>query len=57
MSNTVDLIRTTVTPEALWGIVGNIVPIALVVTLFSLGFYLVRRQLKKVAKAKSCREL
>lgn len=52
MSNTVDIITTTVTPTALWEIVGNVVPVALVVTLFSLGFYLIRRQLKKVAKAK-----
>lgn len=52
MSNTISTITTTVTPEALWGIVGNIVPLALVVTLFALGFYLVRRQMKKVAKGK-----
>ena len=52
MTNTVTAISSAVTSEALWGIVANIVPIALIVTLFSLGFYLVRRQLKKVAKAK-----
>lgn len=52
MENTVAIIADTVTPTALWGIVGNVVPIALIVTLFALGFYLVRRQLKKVSKGK-----
>lgn len=52
MTNTVGTITAAVTADALWGIVGQVVPIALIVTLFSLGFYLVRRQLKKVAKAK-----
>ena len=52
MTNTVSTITAAVTPEALWGIVANVVPIALIVTLFALGFYLVRRQLKKVSKGK-----
>lgn len=52
MSNTVSTISSTITADALWGIVGTIVPFALTVTLFALGFYLVRRQLKKVSKAK-----
>lgn len=52
MANTISTITTTITGEALWGIVGQVVPVALIVTLFSLGFYLVRRQLKKVSKAK-----
>lgn len=52
MTNTISTITASVTPEALWGIVANIVPLALVVTLFALGFYLVRRQMKKVSKGK-----
>lgn len=52
MENTVTAITSAVTPEALWGIVGTVVPIVLIVTLFSLGFYLVRRQMKKVSKGK-----
>ena len=52
MANTVSTITTTITADALWGIVGNVVPIALTVTLFALGFYLVRTQLKRVSKGK-----
>lgn len=53
MTNTVDIISNTITSDALWGTVGQVVPIALTVTLFALGFYLVRRQLKKVSHAKA----
>lgn len=52
MANTITAITTAVTPTALWEIVGEVIPLALVVTLFSLGFYLVRRQMKKVSKGK-----
>lgn len=52
MTNTVTAITTAVTADALWGIVAQVIPIVLIVTLFSLGFYLVRRQLKKVSKGK-----
>lgn len=52
MSNTIATVTSTITAEALWGIVGNVIPVSLVVTLFALGFYLVRRQLKKVSHAK-----
>lgn len=52
MTNTVGIINETITSAALWDTVGQVVPIALTVTLFALGFYLVRRQLKKVSKAK-----
>ena len=51
MTNTISTITTTITADALWGIVGNVVPVALTVTLFALGFYLVRKQLKKVSRA------
>lgn len=52
MANTVALIGQTVTSEALWATVGNVIPVTLIVTMFALGFYLVRRQLKKVSKAR-----
>lgn len=52
MTNTISVITSTITAEALWGIVGNVIPVALTVTLFALGFYLVRTQLKRVSKAK-----
>lgn len=52
MANTVALIGQTVTADALWATVGNVIPVTLIVTMFALGFYLVRRQLKKVSKAK-----
>lgn len=52
MTNTVTAITGAVNAEALWGIVGNVVPVVLIVTLFALGFYLIRRQMKKVSKGK-----
>lgn len=52
MTNAISTITTTITADALWGQVGNVIPVALTVTLFALGFYLVRRQLKKVSKGK-----
>lgn len=53
MTNTVAIMTDTITPDALWGVVGNVMPFALVVVLFSLGFYLVKKQTKKVAHAKA----
>lgn len=52
MANTIAVIGETVTADALWATVGNVIPVTLIVTMFALGFYLVRRQLKKVSKAK-----
>lgn len=52
MANTVAVIGETVTAGALWETVGNVIPVALITTMFALGFYLVRRQLKKVSRAK-----
>lgn len=52
MAAAVNTITTTITADALWGIVGNVIPVALTVTLFALGFYLIRTQLKRVSKAK-----
>lgn len=52
MGAAVNTIAETVTTDALWGNIATIMPIALIVTMFALGFYLVRRQLKKVSKAK-----
>lgn len=36
----------------LWGIVGNVVPFLAISVLFGLGFYLVKRILNKVKRAK-----
>lgn len=52
MANTVAIIGETITAGALWETVGTVIPVTLIVTMFALGFYLVRRQLKKVSKAK-----
>lgn len=52
MTNAVNTITTTITADALWGIVGNVIPFALTVTLFALGYYLIKKQLKKVGHAK-----
>ena len=52
MGAAVNTIADTITQDALWGQVGAVIPIALTVTLFALGFYLVRRQMKKVSKGK-----
>lgn len=52
MENTMSVITSTVTADALWATVAHVIPVTLIVTMFALGFYLVRRQLKKVSKGK-----
>lgn len=46
MENTVSSIATSFSGDALWGVVGNIMPVVIPVTLFAFGFLLVRRVLK-----------
>ena len=53
MTNTVGIITESITTDALWGTIGTIMPFVVTVTLFALGFYLVRKQLRKVSKAKA----
>ena len=52
MTAVITSLTTTLSAENLWGIVGNIVPILGISVLFGLGFYLVKRILNKVKKAK-----
>lgn len=52
-----DAVITSLTSELssanLWGVVGQAVPLIAVTVLFALGFYLVRRAVKKGSKAKA----
>ena len=52
MGNVVTTIGTTLSAENLWGVVGSIVPILGISVLFGLGFYLVKRIMNKIKKAK-----
>lgn len=52
MGAVITSLTTTLSAENLWGIIGNIVPILGISILFGLGFYLVKRILNKVKKAK-----
>lgn len=52
MQAVISSITTGLSADNLWGIVGNIVPILAISVLFGLGFYLVKRILNKVKKAK-----
>lgn len=52
MSAVISSISTALSADNLWGIVGNIVPILAISVLFGLGFYLVKRIMNKVKRAK-----
>ena len=52
MTAVITSLSTTLSAENLWAIVGNIVPILGISVLFGLGFYLVKRILNKVKRAK-----
>lgn len=52
MTAVITSLTTTLSAENLWAIVGNIVPILAISVLFGLGFYLVKRILNKVKRAK-----
>lgn len=52
MNAVITSITTALSADNLWGIVGNIVPILAISVLFGLGFYLVKRILNKVKRAK-----
>lgn len=52
MNAVITSLTTTLSAENLWGIIGTIVPILGISVLFGLGFYLVKRILNKVKKAK-----
>lgn len=52
MNTVVTSIGSSLSADNLWGIVGNIVPLLAISVLFGLGFYLVKRIMNKIKKAK-----
>lgn len=52
MAAVISSLTSTLSADNLWGIVGTIVPVLGISLLFGLGFYLVKRILNKVKKAK-----
>lgn len=52
MEAVIGSITTALSSANLWAIVGNVVPFLAISVLFGLGFYLVKRILNKVKRAK-----
>lgn len=52
MEAVITAITTALSADNLWGVVGNTVPFLAISVLFGLGFYLVKRILNKVKRAK-----
>lgn len=52
MEAVVTALTSSLSAENLWGVFAKAVPLIAVVTLVALGFYLVRRQIKKMSKMK-----
>lgn len=52
MEAVITSLTTTLSANNLWEVFGKAVPLIAVVTLVALGFYLVRRQVKKMSKMK-----
>lgn len=52
MEAVITSITSTLSVANLWAVVGNIVPILGISVLFGLGFFLVKRIINKVKKAK-----
>lgn len=52
MEAVITSLTSTLSVANLWGIVGTVVPFLGISILFGLGFYLVKRILNKVKKAK-----
>lgn len=52
MEAVITSLTTSLSAANLWGIVGNAVPFLAISVLFGLGFYLVKRILNKVKRAK-----
>lgn len=53
MASVISSLTSELSAANLWGIVGQAVPLIAVTVLFALGFYLVRRAVKKSSKAKA----
>lgn len=52
MEAVISSITSALSAANLWAIVGNVVPFLAISVLFGLGFYLVKRILNKVKRAK-----
>lgn len=52
MSEVVSSLTTTLSANNLWAVFADAVPLIGVTTLVALGFYIVRRQVKKLSKMK-----
>lgn len=52
MSQVVSALTTSLSGDALWGIVAGVIPFLAVSVLFGLGFYLVKRIIKKTKNGK-----
>lgn len=52
MEAVITSLTTALSAANLWGIVGDVVPFLSISVLFGLGFYLVKRILNKVKRAK-----
>lgn len=50
MGNVISSLTTTLSADNLWGVFATAVPLIGVVTLVALGFFLVRRAVKKLSK-------
>lgn len=53
MAEVITKLTTTLSADALWGVFGEVVPIIGITVLVALGFYLVRKAIKKASKAKA----
>ncbi len=53
MEAVITSLTTELSAANLWGIVGKAVPLIAVTVLFALGFWLVKRAVKKGSKAKA----
>lgn len=52
MENVVTELTTSLSPSAVWGVIGSVVPFMASLVLVGLGFYLIKRAMKKVQKGK-----
>lgn len=53
METVVTSLTSTLSADNLWGVFGTAVPIIGVTVLVALGFYLIRKAIKKASKAKA----
>lgn len=53
MNAVITALTTALSADNLWGVIANAVPLIGVVTLFGLGFFLTKRAVKKLGKAKT----